>query len=152
MRTIKNNIIVDLDGTLANIEHRLDFLQGSKKDWQSFFKACPKDKPNEDVIDVLALLAKTKSGPVNFHIFSGRNDVVRQETVDWLNKYLPFEYSLVMRMDGDRRPDSVIKKELAREKGLNPSNVLCVFDDRKSVVEMWREEGFTCMQVYDHDF
>ena len=30
--------------------------------------------------------------------------------------------------------------------------VLCVFDDRQKVVDMWRELGLTCMQVDKGDF
>lgn len=57
-----------------------------------------------------------------------------------------------MRGKGDRRPDHLVKKELALELDLKPENVLCVFDDRTSVVEMWRKEGFRCLQVADHNF
>ena len=31
-------------------------------------------------------------------------------------------------------------------------NVLCVFDDRVRLVEMWRKNGLTCLQVNDGDF
>lgn len=151
---MKNNVIVDLDGTLAVIEHRLHFVEGDKKDWEGFFQACQDDLPNQDVIRVVKAIAESGTGADSFkiHIFSGRSEAVRSETERWLEKHIDFEFSLVMRPVKDHRPDDVLKKEMFQERGLSPENVLCVIDDRRSVVEMWRREGFSCFQVADHDF
>ena len=34
----------------------------------------------------------------------------------------------------------------------NKDQVLCVFDDRDKVVQMWRDMGLTCMQVAPGNF
>ena len=42
-----------------------------------------------------------------------------------------------------------------KQKWLNEigkENVLCVFDDRTKVVEMWRKNGLSCFQVSNGDF
>ena len=39
------------------------------------------------------------------------------------------------------------KLEMMRELGLTPNDVLCIFDDRQCVVDMWRENGYRVMQV-----
>jgi len=52
-----------------------------------------------------------------------------------------------MRKADDRRPDTEVKLEMVRELGLTPDDVLCVLDDRQCVVDMWRENGFRCLQV-----
>ena len=57
-----------------------------------------------------------------------------------------------MRKKGDHRKDSIVKKELYEEHIKNRYEVLCVFDDRNQVVDMWREEGLLCCQVYYGDF
>lgn len=36
-------IIVDLDGTLANIDHRLHYIKQNKPDWNAFYGACKDD-------------------------------------------------------------------------------------------------------------
>jgi hypothetical protein len=57
-----------------------------------------------------------------------------------------------MRGDGDKRPDHIVKKIILsdmRKVGLDP---VLVFDDRQSVVDMWRGEGLTCLQVAPGDF
>ena len=145
-------MITNLDGTLADIKHRLHLLQKDEKDWLQFFKACVDDVPNQPVIDTIDAIAKSSLFPINVHIFSGRSEVVRPETVSWLERYVSFEYLLTMRPENDHRPDHVLKKSLAENLNLNTSNVLCVFDDRKSVVQMWHREGFCCYQVADHNF
>ena len=152
--TEKPNIIVDLDGTLAILDHRLHFVSGQKKDWESFFKACVNDSPNQDVIDLVSRIVRSASdaSPIEVHIFSGRNEIVRQETLEWLGRYVSFDFSLLMRPEKDHRPDALLKKDFLEMSGLTPENTLCVLDDRKSVVDMWRAEGFTCLQVADRDF
>ena len=150
---MKNNIIVDLDGTLANIEHRLYLIGQKNPDWRGFFEACTDDLPIIEVITIVEILARSDlCSRKNIFILSGREETVRALTERWLEKHLKCEYVLAMRGKGDRRPDHLVKKELALELDLKPENVLCVFDDRTSVVEMWRKEGFRCLQVADHNF
>ncbi|MDX1372804.1 MAG: hypothetical protein R3321_10060, partial [Nitrososphaeraceae archaeon] len=69
--------IFDLDGTLANIEHRVHYVRGKKhRDYDTFFKQCINDKPNQWIIDLLNIVRK--HGEVL--ILSGRSDVVEIET------------------------------------------------------------------------
>jgi beta-phosphoglucomutase-like phosphatase (HAD superfamily) len=149
-------VLCDLDGTLADVNHRLHFIKNddgtlkpyAERDWDSFNKACVDDKPNEDVIEILKALLR---GCRMFYFLSGRNDVVRAETVQWLQKHvyedLDYHEQLVMRKADDRRPDTEVKLDMVRELGLTPDDVLCILDDRQCVVDMWRENGFRCLQV-----
>ena len=157
----KNIILCDLDGTLADVNHRLHYIKnddGTKKtrkesDWGSFHTECINDVPNNDVIEILHSLVREWWQEVYF--LSGRNDVVRAETVEWLQKHVAdYEHwsetcraQLVMRKNGDFRPDTEVKLEMVQELGLTPDDVLCVLDDRQCVVDMWRENGFRCLQV-----
>ena len=52
-----------------------------------------------------------------------------------------------MRPFGDRRKDLIVKKELYMNHIHNNYDVICVFEDRQSVVDMWRELGLLCCQV-----
>ena len=145
-------IIVDLDGTLANIEHRLHLIRGPKKDWNAFFLACSEDSPVSSVIDLVSALIKGAGTGCETFIFSGRSEAVQEETLEWLSKHIHWPYSLTMRPKRDFRPDEVLKAEFADRHNLNAKNVLCVIDDRRRVVEMWRAKGFLCLQVADHNF
>jgi hypothetical protein len=166
--TKKDVILCDLDGTLADVNHRLHYIKNddgtlkpyAERDWDSFNKACVNDTPNEDVVAILKALVSGwgahgcyMCGAVGrrVYILSGRNDVVRAETVQWLEKHVhedwDYDELLVMRKADDRRPDTEVKLDMVRELDLTPDDVLCVLDDRQCVVDMWRENGFRCLQV-----
>lgn len=57
-----------------------------------------------------------------------------------------------MRKNGDYRADDVVKREWLTIGLIPRGRVLCAFDDRKRVVDMWRSEGITCYQVAPGDF
>lgn len=50
-------VIVDIDGTVADLRHRLHFIQGEKKDWDAFYSHAGEDSPIESVINVINSLA-----------------------------------------------------------------------------------------------
>jgi len=165
--TKKDVILCDLDGTLADVNHRLPYIKNpdgtlkpyAERDWDSFNKACVDDTPNKDVIAIMESLIRGRWMGCNVcgsyerkvYILSGRNDVVRAETVDWLQRHVDEDWDydelLVMRKADDRRPDTEVKLDMVRELDLTPDDVLCVLDDRQCVVDMWRENGFRCLQV-----
>ena len=47
---MKNIILCDIDGTVANNDHRQHFLEG-KKDWDGFFSELVNDQPIQIIID-----------------------------------------------------------------------------------------------------
>ena len=49
-------IIFDIDGTLANNEHRQHFLIEETKNWEEFFRNMSKDSPIEPIRTVCASL------------------------------------------------------------------------------------------------
>lgn len=145
----QKTIICDLDGTLCNIEHRLHFLDG-KKDWDSFYGACPDDIPN---LWCVSLIESMYAQGYSIVFVSGRRESTREQTVAWLQQYLKdgMWAELYMRKDGDYRKDSIIKKEIYDEH-LSERNILFVLDDRRQVVDMWREQGLVCLQVAEGNF
>lgn len=144
---MKNRYVFDLDGTLALVEHRRPLLDGERPDWHSFNKASMFDPPSEAVIRVARALAVD----YDLWIVSGRSDNVERETRGWLAKHeVPFD-TLIMRSAADHRPDHVLKREWALKYEFT-ENVLAVFDDRNSVVSMWRDLGIPCFQVAPGNF
>ena len=61
-----------------------------------------------------------------------------------------------MRKDGDFRSGTVVKKELLdnylSDNGYTKDDVAFILEDRSSVVKMWRDAGYTCLQVAEGDF
>lgn len=146
-------IIVDIDGTLADCQHRRHHIEKTPKDWDSFLS--PKNIAKDSVIKPIARLVTMLQEHHRVIYVSGRKEAVRDCTVTWLRKhglwFYPFE--LFMRPTGDRRPDFEVKRDILHEV-IYPLNYkpILVLDDRSSVVEMWRSEKLTCLQVADGDF
>lgn len=146
--------IVDIDGTLAKIDHRLSYIGGDWKDWDAFFDLCSEDEPIQDVIDVVRCLAMSEAEwmfPKIIYL-TGRPERIRSKTVDWLRKHHLPEGELIMRKDGDHRPDTTAKRELMDSIIAKGGRIAGVFEDRPSVVRVWREMGLTVFQMQDKEF
>lgn len=145
-------IILDIDGTLANGDHRLHHIQKEPKDWDAYFDACFGDEPIDHMVQIVKALERSF---VTVFV-SGRAERCRIATEKWLidHGFYSGRYPLhlYMRADGDHRNDDVIKIELlgtVRAKGFEP---VMAFDDRNRVVKAWRAAGVPCAQVAEGDF
>ena len=145
-------VIFDLDGTLADISHRRHYVEKPDKqdaDWRAFYAACVDDKLNHAVDH--AWISYQASG-YEMWIVSGRSDEVRPQTEEWLTKMSLRPDKLLMRKADDHQPDHKLKRAWLNDGTIPKKRVVTVFDDRDSVVAMWREEGLTCFQVAPGDF
>jgi len=149
-------VIFDLDGTLALIDDRraVSTKDNGKMDWDTFFdpKNIQLDKPNWPVI----LMAQTlKKAGHRIVIFSGRSKATKDATRDWLkNLDIPFDVLKMRPTDGGLKwmKDDLLKKKWLDDLFPNTDDIICVFDDRDKVVQMWRDNGITCFQVADGNF
>lgn len=146
---LKDAIIVDIDGTIANINHRRKYVESKPKDWDKFFSLMYKDKPNETVIDIIKKYKRTGEKII---LCTGRMSMYEVETDNWLKKMGVHYDELFMRENGDFRADDIVKKEIYQNVIEDYYNVVLVLDDRNRVVKMWRELGLTCFQVAEGDF
>lgn len=137
-------VVFDLDGTLADISHRVHHVRGGNRNYDAFFAACSDDLPNVPVIR--ALNAHWDAGH-RVEIWSARSDKVRAETVAWLVAQKIDPRLLVnMRPAADQTRDVELKRSWLH--ALHPDERPdVVYDDRQSVVDMWRAEGLACFQV-----
>ena len=110
---------------------------------------------NEPVVETISRLQLAGARIV---FVSGRPESCRTDTEAWLNVpnilRMSAEHPLYMRTTGDRRPDTIVKRELF-DRYIRPEGhyIAGVFDDRNRVVKMWREQlGLTVYHVADHDF
>lgn len=142
-------VIFDIDGTLSDNSKRQLILLENKHDWKQFFKDMGDDVPNEDIVEMYDLIKN--SNKYKMFIVSARPNQYRELTEQWLI-WNDIEFDvLYMRPENDQRSDLHVKREILREIQ-KEHDVRFVFDDRSSVVQMWRDEGLTCFQCYDHNF
>jgi trehalose-6-phosphatase len=145
-------IIFDLDGTLAIIDKRraLATKADGKIDWDVFFapENIQLDEPNIPVIKML----KALTNDYCIVIFSGRDDISAEETLNWLNYYGIYPDMIKMRRHGSFVPDDKLKKLWLEDLRKQDYQVICAYDDRDKVVKMWRDNGVPCFQVAEGDF
>lgn len=150
--------IFDIDGTLADCRHRLHYIDkaNGSQDWELFYRACTQDKPILPVIETMNSLLYAGA---EIWFFTGRSDIVESQTVQWLERFTKLRFknrfasNLMMREQGDRRPDHEMKKELYEMMfHEDRERLVGVFEDRKRVVDMWRSLGVTCFQVSSGEF
>jgi predicted kinase len=131
---LKDVVIFDIDGTLALMGNRGTF------DWMKVYK---------DDINLIV------SEQVEFHkskgreifVVTGRDEVCRKVTEDWLELY-GIEYDrLIMRPKDDFRKDTLIKKEIYENEIVGKYNLLCVYDDRIQVLDMWYDQSIFTFNV-----
>ncbi len=169
-------IIFDLDGTLANCEHRRHFVDRGytrwqhsngdyytdglhgpeidwKPDWKAFYEACDQDIPIESPKIILYNLWVREGEDIQ--IWSGRCESVRDKTINWLNKKI-FPYSkgdipkLKMRPIGDNTPDDQLKERWLDEALARGEKIEFVFDSDPQSIALWRRRGifvFDCNQT-----
>jgi predicted secreted acid phosphatase len=135
-------IVVDIDGTIADNSHREGFIQGTQKDWDSFYRPelMKEDKLIIGAREGLVKLTHNRNHKVIF--LTGRPERTRAVTADWLETYIwpVFEGELFMRGDKDRRKahdykrDQVVKL-YAQNKIYH--NFLFIDDDPQTYEMFW---------------
>lgn len=165
--------IFDLDGTLADCEHRRHWLDKdahpemtTSERWERFFDplSIMLDKVVSPIAQILRFIPRgTERASV--WIWSARWERTRLVTSDWLfiqaripttawsADYEGISVPLRMRPEGEFMPDEKLKEswllDLPRDVR---DSIACVFDDRDKVVRMWRSHGIRCCQVAQGDF
>lgn len=148
--------VCDIDGTIANCDHRKHHVESTPKDWDSFYSKCDKDTPLADTLETVILLQE--SG-YSIHFVTGRREQERDKTITWLDNH-GFDMSgatgtkLIMRPNGNWRPDTELKQKVYDKYYSENADydLIAVFEDRKSVVDMWRNNGVTVFHVDYGDF
>jgi len=155
-----NCYIFDIDGTLANLDHRLSYIKSKPRNYKAFYAGVTHDAPIAPMCAVAKTLAVART-PILF--CSGRPEETRPDTMRWLEDkvfswlFRPNEYGdygtarLYMRKSNDYRKDSIVKEELLDQILLDGFVPVMVFDDRPSVCEMWKRRGILVARVGDKD-
>lgn len=135
-------VIFDIDETVANKSKERGYREYDKVDL---------DTPITPTIAVLRLYFQAKYKII---FITSRREFCREKTVVWLDKYIGVEYQLFMRQEKQSKKEKYTDSELVKLDIYNKSikdlyDVEAVFEDRQSVIEMWRGQGlyvFNCRQ------
>jgi hypothetical protein len=134
-------VVFDIDGTVADIDHRLHHIKSKPKNWAAFDAAAKNDVVIKATRNLYFSLLYDSGHDLVFA--TGRNERNRKQTESWLaaNGFKGY-VKLYMRNATDFRQDSLVKQDMLNliiaEFGKKPD---LVFEDRTRVVKMWRDNG-----------
>lgn len=141
-----NAVIVDMDGTLADvssIRHHLTTFDATKrrviKHFDRFHEESVNVPPHSHVVDQVlrAHMLGTK-----ILIVTARRWQWRHHTAWWLAMHGVPSDALFMRGNDDNRPDVEVKQDILNtiRKAWNPIHAI---DDNPSVIALWQREGIS---------
>lgn len=143
-----NIIIFDIDGVLADCDHRLMHILAKKPaDWDTFDKLTSFDLPIKNMHRLLKLAAINPF--IEIILLTGRADRndVRKDTRAWLRNHdLEFN-KLVMRTDGDHSPAHIMKLRKLEQLNIQPHEVITVFEDHPKTIQALRDSGYHVCDV-----
>jgi hypothetical protein len=130
--------LIDLDGVLADLRHRLHHIEGADRDWAAFFAGIPDDPVLAEGVAVVERLAADH----DVLYLTGRPERSRGDTERWLTRHGLPRGRLLMRRDRDRRPARLTKVELLDRQVAAGRVVGVVVDDDPEVCAAVRRRGW----------
>jgi hypothetical protein len=128
--------VIDIDGVVADVRHRLRFLDRRPKDWDAFFAAAAQDLPLETGVARVQALAQGH----DVVWLTGRPERLRKATMAWLGSHGLPSGPLHMRGNRDRRPARTFK--LGQVRTLAAGRIVAVvLDDDPAVVAAMKAGG-----------
>jgi phosphoglycolate phosphatase-like HAD superfamily hydrolase len=129
--------VFDIDGVLADVSHRLHYLQVHPQRWERFFRAAESDPLLTDGADRL------RAALVDHDVIylTGRPERNRALTQRWLRRHGLPAGPLLMREDDDYRPARWMKREALRELAADRT-IASVLDDDPAVVAHLAADGW----------
>jgi hypothetical protein len=134
--------VIDVDGVVADVRHRLARLEESPKDWDGFFAAAADDGPIDGGIDRVRELARDH----DIVWLTGRPESLRATTLAWFAEHELPGGRLIMRRGNDRRPARVVKRAELRRLA-SRRTVAVVIDDDPAVVRALEADGWPVEQA-----
>jgi hypothetical protein len=134
--------VIDLDGVVADVRHRVHHLDRRPKDWGAFFAGMAADP----VLAVGAAVAEQLAEDCLIVWLTGRPESYRSVTEEWLRAQGLPDGRLIMRAAGDRRPARRVKVERLRALAAERPVAVHV-DDDPAVVAAVRAAGFEAVHA-----
>lgn len=130
-----------------NHEERIEHWHAGNM--ELFYSMWRTDKPIEQGVLIYSALMATVNLKCVF--VTSRQEFIRTDTLEHLTLLFGEDRmsrcDLLMRPNGDPRPDTQLKLDLIREAGIDFKDVFICFDDRPSVISAYREQGMVAYQT-----
>jgi hypothetical protein len=129
--------VIDIDGVVADVRHRLRHVTQRPKDWGAFFSGAADDPLLPEGEETVRRLAEV----YDIVYLSGRPERLRAVTERWFRQHGLPAGPLLLRPYGDYRPARFFKVE-ELQRLAETSTVVVLVDDDPRVLEEARLAGF----------
>jgi hypothetical protein len=129
--------VVDVDGVVADVRHRLRHVTGRPKDWRAFFDGAADDPLLTEGEETVRRLAEV----FDIVYLSGRPERLREVTERWFHRHRLPAGPLLLRPYDDYRPARLFKVEVLRRLAETRTVVVLVDDDPRVLADA-RSAGF----------
>ncbi len=129
--------VIDIDGVVADVRHRLRHVTASPKNWRAFVAAADRDELLPEGEHTVQRLAEV----YDIAYLSGRPEWLREVTETWLARHGLPSGSLTLRPHGDFRPGASYKVDELRRLSRSRQVVVLVDDDPR-VLDEARQAGY----------
>lgn len=129
--------IIDIDGVVSDMRHRLHLLEQEPRDWEAYFDALSLDAALPQGIALV--LALRHEHDVIW--MTGRPERIREPTELWLRGHGLPSSPVLMRAAGDRRPARQTKRDLVRAVS-QQRRIAMIVDDDPFVVRELQDHGY----------
>ncbi len=124
--------MIDIDGVVADVRHRLRHLDGPGPNrWDRFFGAAARDPVLAEGAALVADLARRH----DIVWLTGRPERLRGVTEAWLARHGLPAGELLMRADSDHRPAVDYKAGMVRRLRRRPVTIAALVDDDQAVID-----------------
>ena len=135
--------IFDIDGTLANCDHRLHYVKNKPKNWDAFYSECMGDHVIWPVAEMLELFRKNYL----IYIVTGRPERNRDLTELWLNNNKIYFDKLIMRGDRDFRKSPDYKSSVCDTIMAEGNKIFLAVEDREDCINIFINRGIYTFNV-----
>jgi len=131
-------VLVDVDGTLADVRSIRHHVAQKPKDFDAFHAASAHVPANQQAIDYVA---RHHAAGFVVVVVTARLQTWAGVTTTWLDRHLPVPFDGPFhRPDGDFRPDVQVKRDIHRYLSRH-YDIRGAIDDNPNVIALWDELG-----------
>lgn len=137
-------IIFDIDETIAHKSPNRDFREYDKVSL---------DTPIEPTLNLLKLYF---NAGYKILFVTSRREICRDDTIEWLKQYACSDFELFMRPEKKNKKERyekshVVKLKLYEKHIKGVYDIEAVFEDKKSVKQMWVKQGLWVFDTNQND-
>jgi len=142
--TKEQALIVDMDGTFADVRSIRHHVRGKFRNFDMFHRASLWVPPNPEVIQ---MVKDAQDNGLKVVVLTARSEPYREVTQKWLDDVEGINYeNIYMRPEGDVRKDAIVKAEILHEIKKD-YDIVHAIDDNPALVPVFKTFGILTTRV-----